>query len=65
MDFLGKSPQKELFGKKFAKTGAVLICLFGLYECLVIDNNTKSNKIEGQMFWYREVLNLRTPRYLY
>ena len=23
------------------------------YECLVIDNNTKSNKLEDQLFWYK------------
>ncbi len=23
------------------------------YECLVIDNNTKSNKLSDQIFWYR------------
>ena len=23
------------------------------YECLVIDNNSKSNKLEDQIFWYK------------
>jgi len=27
------------------------------YECLVIDNNSKSNKLEDQVFWYKA-----TPR---
>ena len=25
------------------------------YECLVISNNAKSNKLEDQIFWYKAI----------
>jgi hypothetical protein len=29
------------------------------YECLVIDNNVKSNKLSEQIFWYKANLDIR------
>ena len=44
--FAGMFPTYEVFGSVLTQTTEN-------YECLVIDNNRKSNKLEDQVYWYK------------
>lgn len=66
--FLFKEDSKDVRKKLYDQVGSICGCTFELFEqimtyctenygCVVIDNMSKSNKLEDRVFWYRAEYN--------